>query len=67
MRLWADPRYGQAGFLAFGWWGILKAPWCRRLFSERFGYEKFHRLGFGWRWQVRRVRQPTLQNKEPIP
>jgi len=38
------------------WWirvfgrGIaLHAPWKRALFSERYGYRKMLRLGFGWR------------------
>ncbi len=49
--------FSVAGFIAFGWWGILKAPWNTPMFSERYGYETFHSLGFGWRWQIRRVRQ----------
>ena len=45
-----------AGFVAFGWWGILKAPWNLPLFSERYGDEKFWPLGFGWRWKIRRIK-----------
>ncbi len=55
MRIWIHRRDGQAGFIAFGWWGIIKSPWCRPLFSERYGGNRFVRLGFGWRAQVRRV------------
>ena len=49
--------FSFAGFIVFGWWGVLKAPWNIRVFSERHGFEKFRRLGFGWRWQIRRIRQ----------
>ena len=56
--------FSFVGFVALGWWGILKAPWNRPLFSERYDSEKFRRLGFGWRWQIRRVRQINTQSKE---
>ena len=59
MRFFASRFWGHAGFFAFGWWGIIKAPWNPMLFSERYGYEKYRRLGFGWRWQVRRYQVNT--------
>ena len=48
---------GLWGFNAFGWWGILRAPWHPLLFSERCGYERMWPLGFGWRCKVRRMRK----------
>lgn len=29
---------------------------CPPLFSERCGFEKWHRLGFGWRWRIERTK-----------
>lgn len=37
------------------WRAILKAPWNAPLFSERYGYGTFVRLGFGWRVRFRLV------------
>lgn len=55
MRFWFDKKEGEFGFIAVGWVFNLKAPWAFAYFSERYGYEKWHRV-FGWRWQFRRMR-----------
>lgn len=34
---------------------LLKAPWCRPLFSERAGTERHFPIGFGWRARFCRV------------
>lgn len=34
---------------------ILKAPWNRPLFSERYGFVKRLPLGFGWRLLFRTI------------
>ncbi len=48
-----------AGFRAFGWWGILKAPWNEPLYSERYGGVNFIQLGGGWRFKIRRIRDQS--------
>ncbi len=64
MRVWIDRHYGQAGFLAFGWWGIIKSPWCPPLFTEKYGFQKFWSLGLGWRAKIRRIRQINTPDRE---
>lgn len=53
------PRYGLLWVRVSGkrcW--LLKAPWCRPLFSERYGLDTWpqRRLG-GWRWGWRDERE----------
>ncbi|QFT31834.1 hypothetical protein FIV00_15180 [Labrenzia sp. THAF82] len=46
-------EHGSAA-LRFGpWILLLKAPWCRPLFSERYGYKPHYGL-FGWRCRLQR-------------
>jgi len=44
-----DTSPGIWWFRIFGRGLSLHAPWNRPLFSERNGYRKMLRLGFGWR------------------
>lgn len=45
-------QYGQWWTRLLGLLITLKAPWCKPLFSERYGIEKFVPLGFGWRFRI---------------
>lgn len=54
---WLHPRNGSAGFIAFGWWCHIKAPWNPPLFSERHGISNFRRIGKGWRIAFRRMKE----------
>lgn len=55
MTVWFRPRDGQFGFIMMGWWLHIKATWCAPLFSGRYGYAKWRKLGAGWRFQFRRM------------
>lgn len=55
MRCHVAPRYGSAMIRLRGKFYVLRAPWCRPLFSERYGDMRVIRLGFGWRITVRDV------------
>ena len=56
MQVWFRPREGSFGFILFGWWLHVKAPWKPALFSEREGFSRWKPLGGGWRYQFRRVK-----------
>lgn len=68
-------KIGWAGSWSWGtWWLgvgrwrlIVKAPWNRPLFSERNGYQKVHRLPFGWRWYTRMVDDLALRPLRRLP
>ena len=66
MKVWIDPKGPSsfAGFILFGWHGLLKAPWNSPLFSESYGHKKFVPLGFGWRFRVARLNR--LSHSEQI-
>ena len=55
--IWFRPREGSFGFNLFGWWLHVKAPWKAPMFSERYGYEKWSGLGFGWRFKFRKIKR----------
>ncbi len=44
------------GFILLGWWFCIKGPRSEPLFSERYGYEKWRHLGFGWRFKFRKMK-----------
>ena len=55
--IWFRPREGSFGFALFGWWLYIKAPWKAPMFSERYSYEKWSGLGFGWRFKFRKIKR----------
>lgn len=57
MRWSFSPVYGQAMIRLRGKFYALKAPWCRPLFSERYGYVGVIPIGFGWRITIRSIDQ----------
>ena len=53
---WAGSSEWGTWWFGLGRWRlILKAPWNEPLFSERYGYCTYIRLGAGWRIRSRLV------------
>ena len=55
--IWFRPRDGSFGFIAFGYWLHIKAPWCEPLYSERYGGKPWPKF-MGWRAKFRKVKLP---------
>ena len=56
--MWLRWNDGSFGFIAFGWWLHIKAPWSEPLYSERYGREPPRMKVKGWRLWFRRIRHP---------
>jgi hypothetical protein len=65
MRAFFHWGEGSFGFVAFGWWLHVKAPWAFAYFSERYGYEKWRKLGRGWRFQFRKMKRFDDDDSSP--
>lgn len=52
-----DWQFGHAWVWMLGYGIQIRAPWRRKLFSERYGLERgVYRVGFGWRVCFKRLR-----------
>ena len=60
--IWFRPRYGSFGFIAFGYWLHIKAPWCQPLYSERYGGNKWPKF-MGWRVKFRKMIAARPRNR----